>query len=74
MKNETINPYVFLCLILWLIVLVIFIVWRCNKMKKELNDYMDEKLNDFKLDAKINFDKLQNSINEIKDKDTPKKW
>lgn len=68
MRNFIIDETTFLCMTIWFVILVIFIVYRCNKLEKELTDYIDEKLSEFNNETSIDLDKLKKALDNEKNK------
>lgn len=62
------EPTIFICATIYLSLLVVFILWRCDKMQNELNEYMDKKIDEFKKESKQDFNQIKESIENIKTK------
>lgn len=68
MDEIALEPGTFVCLSIWFIILVLFVVYQCNRIEKELTDYIDEKLSEFTNESNIDLDKLQKALDNEKNK------
>lgn len=68
MEKIFLDPETFLCLSIWFIISVFFTVYQCNRIEKELTDYIDEKLSEFTNESNIDLDKLKKALDNEKNK------
>lgn len=47
MNTNTIDPTTLLSMIIWFVIIIVFIIYRCRQTEKELLKYMDDKMDEY---------------------------
>lgn len=47
MNINTIDPTTLLCMIIWFVIIIAFVIYRCRQIEKELLKYMDDKMDEY---------------------------
>lgn len=66
MKNFIIDPTTFLCMVIWFVILIVFVCFKSWQTKRELEAYIEKRLDDHKYQIKIAYKDVKMIIDKNK--------